>query len=246
MTDRPAIVTGGAGGLGRAIAASLAADGWPVALVDICETVHDVAESLNVRAHRCDLTDRSARIGMLQEVGIPGALINSAGFARLSPLLAQDEEHWRQTLEINLTVPFLLSQEVARVMAPHGGSIVNIASVSGIRAGVGRAAYGTSKAGVIHLTRQMAVELAPHGIRCNAIAPGPVAGPLTDESHPSEQVAEYLKTIPQARYAQPEEVASVATFLCSQAAAHVTGQCLPVDGGWTAGGVGIAALHHSI
>jgi len=134
-------------------------------------------------------------------------------------------------------VPMLLGQAAARQMAASGGgAIVNIASVSGQMASRGRVAYGTSKAGLIHLTKQMAVELAEHGITCNAVAPGPVEGPMAKQ-HPPDQVERYLNTIPQGRYARAEEIAEAVRFLVSPGASHITGHCLNVDGGWRVAGV---------
>ncbi len=236
---KTAIVTGGAGGIGRAIARGLREIGWNVALVDVAETVHETAEDLGGRGFRCDITDRASRAEVLAGVPRPGALVNCAGIARLTPALDVAEAEWRQMMEINLFAPFFLSQEVARAMT-DGGAIVNIASVSGVRAGFGRMSYGVSKAALIHMTKQFALELAPRGITCNAVAPGPVEGDLA-RIHPPDQIADYLKTIPQARYAKAKEIADAAVFLCTPAAAHITGQCIAVDGGWTAAGVGVAA-----
>lgn len=236
---KTAIVTGGAGGIGRAIARGLREIGWNVALVDVAETVHETAEDLGGRGFRCDITDRASRAEVLTGVPRPGALVNCAGIARLTPALDVAEAEWRQMMEINLFAPFFLSQEVARAMT-DGGAIVNIASVSGVRAGFGRMSYGVSKAALIHMTKQFALELAPRGITCNAVAPGPVEGDLA-RIHPPDQIADYVKTIPQARYAKAKEIADAAVFLCTPAAAHITGQCIAVDGGWTAAGVGVAA-----
>ena len=166
-----------------------------------------------------------------------GALINCAGIGRVVPFFETDEALWDAMLHVNLTVPMRLSQAVARHMAQaEGGNIVNIASVSGQQASRGRSAYGTSKAGLIHLTKQMAVELAEHGIRCNAVAPGPVEGPLA-KHHPPEQRQRYLETIPQGRYAEAPEIAEAVRFLVSPGASNITGHCLNVDGGWQIAGV---------
>ena len=181
----------------------------------------------------------ASRAEILASVPSPKALINCAGIARLAPVLDVAEAEWRQMMEINLHAPFFLSQEVARAMT-DGGAIVNIASVSGIRAGFGRMSYGVSKAALIHMTKQFALGVAPRGITCNAIAPGPVEGDMA-RVHPPDQVADYLKTIPQARYANAKEIADAVVFLCTPAATHITGQCIAVDGGCTAAGVGVAA-----
>ena len=239
---KTAIVTGGAGGIGKAIAKGLRNDGWDIALVDVAETVHETAADLGGRGFRYDITDRASRAEILANVSRPGALVNCAGIVRLTAALDVSEAEWRQTLETNLNAPFFLTQELARSMT-DGGAIVNIASVSGIRAGFGRMSYGVSKAALIHMTKQFALELAPRGITCNAIAPGPVEGEMA-RVHPPDQVADYLKTIPQARYAKPKEIADAVVFLCTPAAAHITGQCIAVDGGWTAAGVGVAAAQH--
>ena len=239
---KTAIVTGGAGDIGRAIARGLREIDWDVALVDVAEAVHETAADLGARAFRCDITDPTSRADVVANVASPGALVNCAGFVRLTPVLDVSEAEWRQTLETNLYAPFFLSQEVARSMS-DGGAIVNIASVSGLRAGFGRVSYGVSKAALIHMTKQFALELAPRGITCNAIAPGPVEGEMA-RAHPPDQVADYLKTIPQARYAKAKEIADAVVFLCTPAAAHITGQCIAVDGGWTAAGVGVAAAQH--
>ena len=114
---------------------------------------------------------------------------------------------------------------------------MNIASISGVRASVGRTAYGTSKAAIIGLTRQMAIELAPHGVTANAIAPGPTETDMVRRHHPAAIRQAYEKAVPAARYATPEEIADAAAYLCSTAAAYINGVVLPVDGGFLAAGI---------
>ena len=242
MTRGAAIVTGGAGSLGRAIGIALAADGFDVWLWDRDEAaVGEVADEIGARSRACDVTDPESRARALDAAGTPAVLVNCAGIAGVVPFFETDAALWERMLAVNLTAPMFLTQEVARRMAAggSGGRVVNVASVSGLRASFGRTAYGVTKAGIIQLTRQSAVELAAFGINVNAVAPGPVEGPMARLVHPPEQVADYIATIPQARYAQAEEIAGAVAFLCGPAARHVTGQCLAVDGGWSAAGIGV-------
>jgi 3-oxoacyl-[acyl-carrier protein] reductase len=235
MNEGAAIITGGAGTLGRAIGDALAAQGCPVILADIA-MVEDLGPGQTSVA--CDITDPAARAALLADAGPIATLVNCAGTGAIVPFLDTTVELWDRIIGLNLSAAFHLSQLAARAMGP-GSSIVNIASVSGIRASTGRVAYGVSKAGLIQLTKQMAVELAPHGITVNAVAPGPVDGPLAGDTHPQSQIDDYLATIPQGRYAQAGEIASAVAFLAGPEARHITGACLPVDGGFLAAGVGV-------
>jgi 3-oxoacyl-[acyl-carrier protein] reductase len=167
-------------------------------------------------------------------------LANSAGIAKLFPFLEFPLENFAATLAVNVTGTLLCAQYAARLMvANKWGRIVNIASVAGMRAvGKGRTAYGTSKGAVIALTRQMAVELAEHGITANAVAPGPVDTPMTQVMHTAQFRDEYCRAIPQNRYGTTNEIAAAVRYLVSEEAAYTTGIVLPVDGGFMASGTG--------
>src|SRR5258708_36558377 len=149
-------------------------------------------------------------------------LVANAGIGGMHPFLDETVEHWSRVLAVNLTGVFLCGQAAARAMRREGrGRIVNIASISGIRAGSGRTSYGTAKAGVIQLTKQMALELGPLGITVNAVAPGPVDTPMVMADHTPDTRAAYNRMIPLHRYGTPEEVAGAVAFLASEDAASV-------------------------
>jgi meso-butanediol dehydrogenase/(S,S)-butanediol dehydrogenase/diacetyl reductase len=163
--------------------------------------------------------------------------------AVFKPLLETDFDEWRYVMATNLDGPFLCTQACAPVMLrTGGGSVVNIASISGLRASTLRVAYGSSKAALIHLTKQQAVELGNLGIRVNAIAPGPVDTAMAKAVHSAAIRADYHAAIPLNRYGTPEEIAATIGFLCSPAASYVNGQVLAVDGGFDAAGIGLPTL----
>ena len=150
---------------------------------------------------------------------------------------------WNRVLAVNLTGPFLCTKAAAPLMREHGGgAIVNITSISAVRASTLRSAYGTSKAGLAHLTKQLAVELASLGIRVNGVAPGPVETAMAKAVHTPEIRADYHDAIPLNRYGLEEELAEAVFFLCSDRASYITGQILAVDGGFDAAGIGLPTL----
>lgn len=246
--EKVAFVTGGAVGIGGAVCERLAQDGMTVIVADIdVEKASATAERIRADGGRAlsqqldvGSPDSIARAfeQVSREFGRCDVLVNSAGIAKVFPFLEFPLDNWLATMNVNLTGLMLCSQHAARLMVPRGwGRIISIASVAGMRAvGKGRTAYGTSKAAVIGLTRQMAAELTEHGVTANAIAPGPVDTPMTQVLHSEAFRREYTSAIPANRYGLTTEIAAAAAYLASDAAAYVSGIALPVDGGFIATG----------
>jgi NAD(P)-dependent dehydrogenase (short-subunit alcohol dehydrogenase family) len=179
----------------------------------------------------------------LAHFGRIDALVNNAGVAVFKPIGETTFHEWRHVMATNLDGAFLMTQAVVPVMLEEGGgAIVNIASISGLRASTLRVAYGTSKAALIHLTKQQAVEYGNAGIRVNAVAPGPVETAMAAAVHTPAIRADYHDTIPLARYGSEEEIAEAVFFLCSPRASYINGQTLAADGGFDAAGVGLPTL----
>jgi NAD(P)-dependent dehydrogenase (short-subunit alcohol dehydrogenase family) len=251
---RVAIVTGAARGIGLAIASLFLARGDTVVLLDI--DAAELAKAAGVLAQQhgdrllhitCDVSDpqqvHAAVAQAEQRFDRIDILVNNAGTAVFKPLVDTSFEEWRKVMATNLDGPFLCSQACVPAMRrAGGGSIVNIASISGLRASTLRVAYGTSKAALIHFTKQQAVELALHGIRANAVAPGPVETAMARQVHTAAIRSDYHNTVPLARYGTEEEIGNAVVFLCSPQASYVTGQVLAVDGGFDAAGVGLPDL----
>jgi len=247
-----AVVTGGARGIGLAIAEWFLAHDHCVALIDIDgETLARnharLADPKRVLALNHDVSKPDHVAAAMQAVdarfGRIDALVNNAGVAVFKPILQTSFDEWRHVLGTNLDGPFLCTQAVAPVMLRGGGgSVVNIASISGLRASTLRVAYGTSKGALIHLTKQQACELGNAGIRVNAVAPGPVLTEMAKQVHSTSIISDYFDAIPLNRYGTPEEIAEVVGFLCSPAASYVNGQVLAADGGFDASGVGLPTL----
>jgi NAD(P)-dependent dehydrogenase (short-subunit alcohol dehydrogenase family) len=251
-TTKAALITGAARGIGLAAAKRFLADGWRVALLDIdgdnlkmTATMLDKPEA--TIAIDCDVADpvaveRAFEIAATQ-FGRLDALVNNAGIAIFKPILDLTIEDWSRVLAVNLTGPFLCAQAAAPLMRDSGGgAIVNITSISGLRASTLRTAYGTSKAGLSHLTQQQAVEFASLNIRVNAVAPGPVDTAMAKAVHTPDIRAAYHDAIPLNRYGLEIELAEAIFFLCSDRASYITGQTLAVDGGFEATGIGLPSL----
>jgi NAD(P)-dependent dehydrogenase (short-subunit alcohol dehydrogenase family) len=251
-TQKVALVTGAARGIGLATARKFLAEGFRVALLDIegellQRAVAALEDTDNTLALTCDVSDAAGVANAIETVngrfGRIDALVNNAGVAVFAPLLETSDADWSRIMAVNLTGPFLCAKAAAPVMREQGGgAIVNITSISAVRASTLRSAYGTSKAGLAHLTKQLAVELAALGIRVNAVAPGPVDTAMAKAVHTREIRADYHDAIPLNRYGLEEELAEAIFFLCSDRASYITGQILAVDGGFDAAGIGLPTL----
>lgn len=247
-----ALITGAGRGIGLATARRFRAEGWRVALLDIDAALLDAAmATLDAPAETfampCDVGDPAGVAEAVRQAarhfGRLDALVNNAGIAVFKPLLETTAEDWQRTLAVNLGGPFFATQAAAPLMAEGGGgAVVNITSISGLRASTLRVAYGTSKAGLAHLTKQQAVELGGLGIRVNAVAPGPVDTAMAKAVHTPEIRRDYHDHIPLDRYGLESELAEAIVFLCSDRASYITGQVIAVDGGFDATGIGLPTL----
>jgi len=243
---RTAIVTGGANGIGQATAIGLAKEGAAVVLVDLKPadaTVQAIEQAGGrVLALAGDVSDPAvparAVDKAVESFGGLDILVNNAGVSSMKAFLDLGLEEYERTMRINVTAPLLFGQAAARVMAKQNyGRIVNIASISGQRAGWQRTAYGTSKGAIIQLTRQMAMELGQYGITCNAIGPGPIDTELARANHTEGTRQAYNAMIPLGRYGTVDDIANAVLFLASQRASYVNGHILNVDGGYIAAGM---------
>jgi len=240
LKDKVFVVTGGASGIGLAICKRVVHEGGAAIVADIndaaakkvafdlgeghAHAVHmDVSSPASVETAFGTIVKHSGRIDVL---------VNSAGIAVDIPFLDTSGELFQKTLNVNLFGPFLCSQAAARHMVTQGsGRIINIASSSGQRGNKGRSAYGSSKGGLINLTKVVAAELAPHGILVNAIAPGAVETPMLANMQDRAMVQVWMDRIAMHRFAKPDEIASAVVFLASDDASYITGHVLNVDGG---------------
>lgn len=245
---KTAIVTGAARGIGLATTRGFLEDGWRVVMIDRdASALSEAAAPLDhVDPVICDVSQPDQVNEMAAHVARScdsvDALVNNAGVADFGPIVETDFARWRTVMETNLDGVFLVTQALVPALGAAGGAIVNIASISGLRASTLRVAYGTSKAGVMALTQQQAVELGEKGIRANCVCPGPVATKLAMAVHTPDIIDAYHDAIPLNRYGSEDEIANVIRFLCSPAASYVTGQIIAVDGGFEATGIGLPAL----
>ncbi len=247
MTGRTALVTGAGAGIGRAIAERLAHDSATVWCADLnrdgAQATATLIREAGGKAHFAgvDIAERDQVERLVKEITENAKLdilVNNAGLGMVHRFLDVDPVDFERTLRVNVMGTFHCAQLAARHMAARRtGRIVNIASTSGERAGWYRTAYGTSKAAVIQLTRQMAVELADVDVTVNAVSPGPIETDMTRAMHTPGTTAAYEHAVPMSRYGSPEEVAAAVTFLASEEASYITGHVLNVEGGFIAAGV---------
>jgi NAD(P)-dependent dehydrogenase (short-subunit alcohol dehydrogenase family) len=245
---RVALITGGAQGIGRQIALELGSRGYVIAVNDLqpaAETLQELRDSgAEGFSAPGDVADEDVVTRIVEDVvasyGRIDALVNNAGISFIRPAEETQPADWRRVLDVNLTGPFLLCREAGKVMLGHGaGSIVNIASIAGLMGFADRAAYNTSKHGLIGLTRTLAVEWGGRGVRANAVCPGWVKTEMDarEQSRGIYTDVDITNRIPMARFATPEDVAQAVAFLADPAlSGFVNGQCLTVDGGWSADG----------
>ena len=249
MTDRVAVVTGAARGIGLATSKILVGGGTSVVMVDRDADALELATKEidgNILPLTLDVSVASEVDRIFEQIEKNYArldcLINNAGVADFGPIEETSFERWRTVMATNLDGVFLCSQAATPALKKSGGCIVNIASISGLRASTLRVAYGTSKAAVIQLTQQQAVELGEYGIRVNCVAPGPVRTKLAMAVHTPEIIKAYHDAIPLNRYGSEEEIANLIVFLCSAEAGYITGQTVAADGGFECAGVGVSDL----
>ncbi len=246
--NKTAVVTGAARGIGLATSELFMNDGWQVVMIDrdaaeLTKVAKSIEKSIPII---CDVSIPEEVNNALEEIARQvqsiDALVNNAGVADFGPIAETDFARWRRVMQTNLDGVFLMSQAMLPLLKKSSGAIVNIASISGLRASTLRVAYGTSKAAVIHLTKQQAAELGEFGVRANCVCPGPVKTKLAMAVHTQDIIEAYHDAIPLNRYGSEKEIAEVIAFLCSEKASYVTGQIIASDGGFESTGVGLPAL----
>lgn len=243
LAGRYILITGGGGGIGSSLAMGVAAAGGAVFVGDVDpETAEQTASAVGAAGWaECDVRDLSAVKGMVDMAHSCGGpidgLVAAHGLSTYVPFLELSLEEWDRIVSVNLTGTFLVGQTVARHMVDHrvGGAIINIGSTLGWVGAPNRAHYLASKGGINLLTRGMALDLAPRGIRVNAIGPGPIVTEMTRPRWADPKVLEATNArTPLGRMGRPEELVGAAVYLLSDEASYTTGTTLYVDGGWTA------------
>ena len=233
LAGKTALVTGASKGIGRAIAAELAAAGASVVVGYRSgkDEAESLASELGGRAIQADVSSAEEAARLVEEAGDLDILVNNAGLTRDGLLARMTDDDWRTVIETNLSSCFYTCRAVARpMMKKRGGSIVNVSSIVGVHGNWGQTNYAASKAGIIGFTKSLARELGSRGVRANVVAPGYVKTQLTDVL-PEEATAAMLQNTPLGRLGEPQDIAGAVRFLCSDEASFITGEVLLVDGG---------------
>jgi 3-oxoacyl-[acyl-carrier protein] reductase len=245
-TSRVALVTGASRGIGRAVAVALAEAGHQVAFVYSTDTDGAAATSAAIEAAGAKALAVQADVGDPESVGrafdtVEAAfgpvalLVNNAGINRDGLIIRMTDEHWRSVLNVDLDGAFhTIRRALPKMMKARFGRIVSVSSVAGHMGGAGQANYSAAKAGLLGLSRSVAREMAPRGITCNVVAPGPIVTAMTEEM-PDDWRTRAEAAVPLGRFGTPEECAAVVAFLCTDLAGYVTGALVPVDGGLAMG-----------
>ncbi len=236
---KSAIVTGGANGIGRVIVNQLAAEGWQVGILDlnVADVERDEKLPKNCVAISADVSDVNSVEKAIKQFGsTPDLLVNNAGIVRFGPLLTLAQSEFEAVVRVNLIGTFTVSRQVAALMVADGkpGNIISITSMNGVVPGPNSGAYTSTKAGVALLTKQMALEWGPHGIRVNSIAPGLIDAGMSNAVHADIEIREAReKRIPLRRLGTAQDIANLVSFLASEQSSYITGENILVDGGVT-------------
>ena len=247
-----AVITGAARGIGLATTEKFLSEGWRVAMLDIDGKTQDQSHKKlqgrdNAISIHCDVSRTKQVAAAVKKIEARfsriDTLVNNAGIAVFKPVMDTSFEEWSKVMATNLSGPFVCTQAcVPAMLRGGGGCVINITSISGVRASTLRVAYGTSKAALMHLTKQLAAELGAQGIRVNAVSPGPVDTAMAKEVHTPDIRANYHDNIPLNRYGYESELAEAIFFLSSDKASYINGTVLNVDGGFAASGIGLPGL----
>ena len=236
---KSAIVTGGANGIGRVIVNQLASEGWQVGILDlnVADVERDEKLPKNCVAISADVSDVNSIEKAIKQFGsTPNLLVNNAGIVRFGPLLTLAQSEFEAVVRVNLIGTFTVSRQVAALMIADDkpGNIISITSMNGVVPGPNSGAYTSTKAGVALLTKQMALEWGPNGIRVNSIAPGLIDAGMSNAVHADLEIREAReKRIPLRRLGTAQDIANLVSFLASEQSSYITGENILVDGGVT-------------